>query len=208
MRLYRSLAQSTEHIPSEESLTLCGFNFGNGRHEGCLTEDPNTRLHTCELGTDCPALDSGKTVYIAPVVTRGNDGVDVPELGAMAGTGDLDLAHEIELSNPAIVNRLLQLCVEHLNDAAASRGITQAITKAARLGKKTISIPSAGLPEDLSDLSIKQIVELVLKAVETPDSPEIFASGLERNGRFTDCRRENLGRRVVWLHMRVASRTN
>ena len=170
MRLYKGLAQCSDPIPPEESLALCGFNFGNGRHEGCLTSDINTRLHSCELGSDCSKVESSKTVFVTPVVTRTNDGIEIQELGAATGTGDLDCAHEIDLSNPEAMQSLLQLCVENLDDIEVRDKVVRFILKAASSGKKTLSIPSTDLPEDLNELSLTQVLNLILKAAEVKDS--------------------------------------
>ena len=170
MRLYKGLAQCTDPIPPEESLALCGFNFGNGRQEGCLTSDSNTRLHSCELGSDCSTVESSKTVFVTPVVTRTNDGFEIRELGAATGTGDLDCAHEIDLSNAEGTQSLLQLCVENLDDVGVRDKVVKFILKAASSGKKTLSIPSTDLPEDLNELSLTQVLNLILRAAEVKDS--------------------------------------
>ena len=175
MRLYTSLAKCTDSVPPEESTALCGFNFGNGRQEGCLTTDPNTRLHTCELGMECSGLDPCRTVYVTPVVTRTDDGLEIQELGAATGTGDLDLAHEIDLSSPEMVQNLLQLCMDQLEDADIRDKLVRLILKAAKSGKRTLSIPSADLPEDLTDISLPQVLELMVKAVEVDDSASQLA---------------------------------
>lgn len=180
LRLYRGLAQSTENIPPEESMALCGFNFGNGRHDGCLTTDPNVKLHTCELGMDCPALKPGQTVHVTPVVTRSNDGFEIQEIGAATGTGDLELAHEIDLNDIDIAKGLIKLCAEHLGDTKASREVVELISKAANSGKKTLPIPSAGLPEDLDDLTITQIIELIVKTTESQKSAEGSAGSQDK----------------------------
>ena len=196
MRLYSSLAQSSERIPPEESLALCGFKLGHGQHEGCLTTDPRTRLHTCELGMECKALKPDKTVYIRPVIARTRDGFEIEELGAAAGTGDLDLAHEIDLSSPDIVDRLLLLCAEHLNGSEALQRTKEVVTKASSSGRKTLAIPSVELPEDLSDLSTKQLLDLLLRTVDVQLSSRNRVNGHELD-RATASGEEQLRKRIV-----------
>ena len=166
MRLYSGLAQPSIAIPPKEGAALSGFPFGNGRHKGCFTQDPSVRIHTCEIGMECPGLTPDRTVYITPIVTRSSDGAEIPELGALAGTGDLELAHEIDLSAPHVIHGLLEVCTKQLLDPVLSRDLLEVLTEAAQSGKKTLSIPSTGLPENLTDLSLGQVLEVLLEAAK------------------------------------------
>jgi hypothetical protein len=40
-----------------EAPALCGFRNGNRMQPGCLTSQPDVRIHSCERGMGCPVLD-------------------------------------------------------------------------------------------------------------------------------------------------------
>ena len=161
MRLYTGLA--SEKASTEEGLALCGFTLGNGEHKGCLTTDARTRLHTCERGIACDTLKSEEVVYITPVVARTSDGIEVLEQGATIGTGDLDPAHELDMSDPEIITTLLQLGSELLDEHSLSK-LASLIADVTSSGRNVISIPSADFPEIPESLSPKQILEVIIGA--------------------------------------------
>ena len=61
---------------------------------GCLTTDEDSRVHSCGLELMCASIESKKAVFITPVVTRTEDGSEVPEVGAGGGVRDLDSSIE------------------------------------------------------------------------------------------------------------------
>ncbi|KAL5458510.1 hypothetical protein PMIN06_003319 [Paraphaeosphaeria minitans] len=46
-----------------EAPALCGFRNGNRMQPGCLTSQPNVRIHSCERGMGCPVLDHDKVAF-------------------------------------------------------------------------------------------------------------------------------------------------
>ncbi|KAG8533820.1 uncharacterized protein KY384_001561 [Bacidia gigantensis] len=74
--------------PCHESPALSGFSVGHHSQEGCLTKNASVRLHSCELGTKCGALESPNTVFIRPIVSRDVKGHILIEPGAMSGGRD------------------------------------------------------------------------------------------------------------------------
>ncbi len=140
MGLYRSLtAISGDGVGSYEGPALCGYKCGNRQQKGCLTSDQGVRLHSCERGTECSGIKSENVVWITPIITRTITGVDVPELGAGGGGGDLDQHHELELSDTAAVGRLINLCSDNIQDP--------------HLLAKIISILSRAMTSEISSLT-------------------------------------------------------
>ncbi|KAL1304274.1 hypothetical protein AAFC00_000684 [Neodothiora populina] len=112
-RVYSSMMSSPECF-GPHTAALLGFQFGNRYHEGCLTNDPvGSRLHSCERGTGCSIFSNKNAVRITPIVTR-HHGVNIAELGAGGGYGDLDQQHELELNDIMAVAQLINMCRERL----------------------------------------------------------------------------------------------
>jgi hypothetical protein len=66
----------------------------------------------------CSVLDrdrNAKIVHIIPIVTRAN-GVEIAELGAGGGKGDLDQREELESGGMGDVRRLMELCAASTTD--------------------------------------------------------------------------------------------
>lgn len=114
MRIYKSLVgnaiSATGPFISYEGPVLAGYQCGNVKQDGCLTEDPNVRLHSCEKGLHCPVISNNpKVVWITPIVTRTHDGEDVEEVGIGGGGGDLVQRPELELASAADIEEFLSL---------------------------------------------------------------------------------------------------
>ncbi|RYN46184.1 hypothetical protein AA0118_g12626 [Alternaria tenuissima] len=101
-----------------EAPALCGFRNGNHIQPGCLTSQEDVRIHSCERGMGCSVLDrdsNAEIIHIIPIVTR-SDGVDIAELGAGGGKGDLDQKEELESGGVGGMDKLLELCAASIND--------------------------------------------------------------------------------------------
>ncbi|KAL1794999.1 hypothetical protein ACET3X_006815 [Alternaria dauci] len=101
-----------------EAPALCGFKNGNHIQTGCLTSHEHVRIHSCERGMGCSVLDgdmNAAIVHIIPIVTRA-DGVEIAEIGAGGGKGDLDQKEELESSGLGDVDKLMELCAASIND--------------------------------------------------------------------------------------------
>ncbi|KAF2430179.1 hypothetical protein EJ08DRAFT_679454 [Tothia fuscella] len=117
--IYKSLRRTAEGAPQcEEAPPLVGFELGNHRMEGCLTNKPNVQLHSCERGTNCPVIDNNdnNVVRIVPIVTRLANGTEVHEMGIGGGKGDLNEKFELELDDAGILGALFQLCAARIKD--------------------------------------------------------------------------------------------
>jgi len=101
-----------------EAPALCGFRNGNHIQPGCLTSQENVRIHSCERGMGCRVIDDdkdAKAVHIIPIITRA-DGVELAELGAVGGKGDMDQKEELETADAATVGKLMELCAKTIQD--------------------------------------------------------------------------------------------
>ena len=128
MKLYRSLRGDTEDnstkkdgseksnkdkIPSvsfhvHEGHVLGGFQCGNTPQAGCLTDDISVRIHSCEKGMRCEAIDQN-TVWIQPIIRRTKSGEEVAEIGIGGGGGDLSRRPELDLDSDFVIEQFLSL---------------------------------------------------------------------------------------------------
>lgn len=105
MKIYQSLAikplakdclHTTVHL-SPEAPALVGYMCGNSPHPGCLTSDPNVRIHSCEKGNMCAVARAPNVIRIQPVVAHLPSGADLVEVGVGGGGDDLEREAEIDL---------------------------------------------------------------------------------------------------------------
>ena len=116
-RLYNPLSSiSSNTNPSHEGSALFGFPCGNRLQSGCLTEDRNVRLHSCERDTGCAVLKGDDVVHIIPIISRSNRGEIILETGAGGGAEDLTQDHNLELDNAEDISNLAKLCSENINN--------------------------------------------------------------------------------------------
>lgn len=105
-------------IEIREAAALCGFRNGNHMQPGCLTSSESARIHSCERGMGCSVMDSdteAKVIHIIPIIARSN-GIEIAELGAGGGKGDLDQKEELETGDMATMGRLMELCAQSIDD--------------------------------------------------------------------------------------------
>lgn len=154
--LYRSVSTQLRGNGSEAS-ALCGFELGNRFVPGCLSDDEGSRIHSCEFGLPCPAARSEKTVYIEPIVGRLQDGSQLPEVGIGGGAGDLYQMHELELPDQTALEELEKLCLERIQDNRVLAQTKDALLEAYMSKKKTLSLDSYGMKDDL-EISLEKLV--------------------------------------------------
>ena len=149
---------------ASEASALCGHQFGNHDCPGYLTSNQNVRLHSCEAGTKCTVVDSANVVRITPIITRSNDGTDIPEIGAGGGGGDLNTIHELDMADGDMVNELLELCFRETDDPAKKEQVEGMIKRAIHDPAKKMSL--AGLDATLldHDISLNDFARLLLRA--------------------------------------------
>ncbi|PWY82874.1 hypothetical protein BO70DRAFT_379437 [Aspergillus heteromorphus CBS 117.55] len=156
MDLYRALVSQNTH----EAPFLCGYALGNQYVPGCLSEDEQCRIHSCEPGVHCSVAASKNTVYIAPIVNRTGSGSEMPEIGAGGGGGDLYQVHELELPDQSTLEQLEKLCLERIHDTQALSQTRQALADAFQSKSKALSLDSYGM-KDAHDMSLESLVNIL-----------------------------------------------
>ena len=162
MRLYSSLNSSTSSgIIAQEGAVLCGFKCGNKHQEGCLTDNELVKIHSCERGTSCIALNDSHVVSIVPIVTRTQDGSDLEEPGAGGGSGDLLQIHELDLGDTATTVELIKLCSENIADEAVRTRTLTLITQAVASESKRITLEASQSLLDSEEVPLLEVVMLL-----------------------------------------------
>ncbi|PYH44804.1 putative DNA repair protein [Aspergillus saccharolyticus JOP 1030-1] len=161
MDLYRSLSSSRVEGGISEVPSLCGFDLGNRFVPGCLSEDERAQIHSCEPGVQCSSVARSRdVVYIMPVVNRTKDGVEVPELGAGGGGGDLYQIHELELPDKSALEQLEKLCLERIHDTQALSHTRQALIEAFESKRKVLPLDRFGM-KDGDEISLERLVKML-----------------------------------------------
>ncbi|SPO05263.1 uncharacterized protein DNG_07950 [Cephalotrichum gorgonifer] len=183
MRLYTSLASRVPdtsgpgtqvHHLCPEAPALVGFMCGNTYHPGCLTREETVRLHSCEKGNYCDAVNDSPVVWILPVVARLPDGVELCEIGVGGGGDDLEREAELDHLSLEETDVLMKLISESeempqdrkeiireflLNKAADGRNISLDLDMASFDDKNKTTLKSA--VESIAKVSSKEIAETV-----------------------------------------------
>ena len=136
----RSLRESGLEI--REAPALCGFRNGNHVQPGCLTSRESVRIHSCERGMGCRVIDhdtNAKVVHIIPIITRSN-GVELAELGAGGGKGDMDQKEELETGDVAAVGKLMELCAKTIRDEKLLSKVLALLQQALARGDGTLDL--------------------------------------------------------------------
>lgn len=171
----RSLREAGLDVPSEnrylkeagieirEAAALCGFRNGNHIQPGCLTSSENVRIHSCERAIGCNVLDQdsgAKIVHIIPIISRSN-GVELAELGAGGGKGDLDQKEELETGDLAVMGRLMELCAQSIESPDLLAEVLQLLQRTLSTDKATVDFGLHLQKESQSgedDLSLQKLV--------------------------------------------------
>jgi hypothetical protein len=174
--LYRSITCQGGVVVPKEYAYLCGYTLGNHEKSGCLSEDYEARVHSCEKGSGCEYRDEhGKdeAVVIIPVVTR-IDGVEIREVGAGGGKGDLDSAQEVELPNMDAMDDLNVLCRKRIKDETNLQRVAKHIRSSYQSGRQRIVIDKHlqdGINDTKIDSFIDELVEMS-KSIPEEESKE------------------------------------
>ncbi|GAQ33507.1 DNA repair protein [Aspergillus niger] len=197
MDLYRSLAARGVN----DAPFLCGYELGNRFVPGCLSEDENSRIHSCEPGVHCSAAASQDTVRITPIVTRTNDGSEMPEIGAGGGGGDLYQVHELELPDQSALEQLEKLCSERIQDTSALSQTRQALTDAFRSKTKALSLDNYGMKE-AHDLPLEDLVGILSRG--RPDD-DTTSSKMNQHTHLRDRQGKSLPKSIHFPYSRHSS---
>jgi hypothetical protein len=121
-----------------------------------LSDNESSRIHSCEPGVSCKIVQDSNTVYITPIVNRTIDGVEIPEVGAGGGGGDLYQVHELELPDESALAGLEKLCAQQIPNQEVLLQTRDALSKAFRSSKKALSLDEYGVQDD--EISLEQLV--------------------------------------------------
>ncbi|KAF2627553.1 hypothetical protein BU25DRAFT_392709 [Macroventuria anomochaeta] len=161
--------QSETRFPKEpgveirEAAALCGFRNGNYVQPGCLTSSENVRIHSCERGLGCSVLDKdtdAKIIHIIPIISRSN-GIEIAELGAGGGKGDLDQKEELETGDVAAMGRLMELCAQSIDNPELLSKVLKLLQHALNMGSASMDFglqlqKESQVSED--DVSLQRLV--------------------------------------------------
>ncbi|KAI1798803.1 Metallo-hydrolase/oxidoreductase [Daldinia bambusicola] len=188
MGIYKSLAikpsdnrfAAQTHL-STEAPYLVGFTCGNNQREGCLTLDEDARIHSCEKGISCKAMETKPIVWIQPIVAHLTDGRDMIEVGIGGGGDDLTPKPTLEAESIQALLELFEQEGEALGDLG--RTVTQFLRKALAVSRGVdLDVGKAGLPEKHSITEIiKSLIEKVQR-IQDPvertedDNPDILST--------------------------------
>ncbi|CAG8974477.1 hypothetical protein HYALB_00010863 [Hymenoscyphus albidus] len=164
MRLYRSLGGPENNSGSAlapEALYLTGYTVGNTPRHGCLTTDNNVRLHSCRKGTNCPAINDS-IVWIQPIVARTKSGAEIAEVGVGGGDGDLSQSPQLDLNNPAVFQKLLQL----VSNGEGAADLKLALSTAFRSLTKVLTLDDADF-EKGDETSLTDLIKTMTKSPTT-----------------------------------------
>lgn len=173
--LYNALANGADP-KAPEAVKMIGFWCGNHFQDGCLTRQ-QTRLHSCEKGTGC-GIWNQDFVRVTPIITRHN-GVELQELGAGGGQGDLNQQHELEVSDAGIVGQLMALCASKLQgQPKLLYGVLHMLTSVINDGVKSLNLDEFDIATvgdkqstdeealaDLDELPLDKLVPVLAKYV-------------------------------------------
>lgn len=177
-----------------------------------MTDDQTVRLHSCEFGTSCSALDSKDTVYIIPIITR-SEGRDIPEVGAGGGGGDLTQAHKLEVDYVLDVEKLVELCREKIQDDEVRSSTLKAIFKALQSENRTMSLDSLKLEDRDEELPLRELAGLFTRLADSrADSDGRPREEIEESGKPAkktslpaEGSKQSLSRRIVFPYSRHSS---
>ncbi|OJD17690.1 hypothetical protein AJ78_02215 [Emergomyces pasteurianus Ep9510] len=203
MGLYQSLStRVTNGFGVDEAPYLCGFRLGNSHAPGCLTLAQGTRIHSCEPGMVCSTISKGLPVYITPIVSRTDDGAEIPELGAGGGKGDLYQCHELELEDDFSFQQLLNICSEVIQDEEIRSSIIAALSEARSSKSKSLSLDAYGIKED-EEISVQQLVGILSRRAKLSDQSELLDPKITLNVETQYC--HNLPRTIHFPYSRHSS---
>ena len=201
-KLYKSLAfRQDDMSPCHDGTALAGFPFANRFQEGCLTDRPEVRLHSCEYGTDCPVLTSDETVFITPILGRDSDGTLITEIGA--GGGGKDLVHDfgLELYDDDTIRNFVDVCEKTISNANTRAFALEYFFQLLESQDHIIQLRALGLDIDSDGVDLKvvaqHLVDIAGKGNKDHDPLLLALEGM-RERHSVDCKPQHeLSRRLV-----------
>ncbi|RFU25741.1 hypothetical protein B7463_g10594, partial [Scytalidium lignicola] len=161
---HSSLASKTHDAPA-----LIGYMCGNTFQAGCLTNDCNVRIHSCEKRTNCPALKEN-TVWIRPIVTRNHRGEEMKEVGVGGGLGDLTESSELEVIDTDTITKLLHL-FENAGKSLVGN-VRKLLLNGLQSPTKTVSLSSLGLDSE-GQISLADFTKTLTRPLNKKVDPAV-----------------------------------
>ncbi|KAK2627447.1 hypothetical protein QTJ16_003413 [Diplocarpon rosae] len=152
-----------------EGPAFAGYVCGNTFQPGCLTTNPNVRLHSCGKGVKCPMLNS-KTVWIQPIVRRGDDGTEVPEPAIVQAGNELSGRPQIEFDHDITIDQLMAL-FPHTTEAI-DRDVRQLLVAALDSPGRFLYLGDLGLDDEQENISLPRLAEAILQSVTNKQQVE------------------------------------
>ncbi|KAK0124050.1 hypothetical protein ONS95_009036 [Cadophora gregata] len=178
--VYKSLRGETwdkkgqfTNFPIHEGAALTGYTCGNGFQSGCLTVNPNVRLHSCEKGIGCPLLND-KTVWIQPIVRRREDGTDEAEPAVVQAGNDLSGCPQIEFDGDVCIDQLMPLFSGANN--SVMRDVKELLSKVLDTPGRVLSLAEFGSDGEDSNVSLAQLAAAVIRAVTEQQRNDLITS--------------------------------
>ncbi|RDL42392.1 uncharacterized protein BP5553_02371 [Venustampulla echinocandica] len=185
MKLYQSIggdaldASPCGTFLPHDGPVLAGYKCGNTPQPGCLTTDQSARIHSCEKGMKCSAIND-KTIWIRPIVTRSKNKTEIAEVGVGGGGGDLTQRPELELDNDSILDQLLNL-FKAIEDPIVA-DIKNMLLTGLRSKGRAISLDDMGLGNEEDELSLVDLAKVIVKSV-SEKRHSTLAHAIDENGR-------------------------
>lgn len=181
IQLFCSVAEDC--INADPGPALIGFSLGHRRLPGCLTEEQNVRIHSCEPGMACHrALSKSKNVvWITPIISRLGDGTEVAELGAGGGVGDLYQRQEVNFGSQSVLEGLRLLCSTMANDTEAVKQLETVLRRARDQDACRLVLDGLGLDPE-QEITIERFVKILSenKDLPSPTLPQPQESKLDK----------------------------
>jgi hypothetical protein len=156
-----------------EATALCGFRYGNHVQPGCLTSQPNVRIHSCERGLGCDVVDNdsdARVVHIIPIIARFGE-TEIVEVGAGGGKGDLDQREELDTNDAVDVGKLMGLCAKTIKDAETLSKVLALLQQTLDNGDSTINLDmdlQKESQEREGDLSLHALISVLSSHTSKP----------------------------------------
>ena len=146
-------------------------------------------------------------VRITPIISR-HDGVEMAELGAGGGKGDLDQQHELEVGDAGTLGMLMSLCATKMQDQPQRLSrVLQMLASFMLDPVRTIALDSAMLHPDQTGLGQEGMVELEQLPIDSliPALASLAAKAKERGDEHASIVETGQDRKSASLPKRIVS---
>ena len=160
---------------------LFGFPLANRRQIGCLTRDYNVRLHSCELGTGCPALHHEHVVYIRPIISRSASMGILPEMAVAKGAEELLQVPQLDLKSTQEVSYFTSVCSEVISNLEVRTKVLHLVSESYSQKR---SLPLAGFRLDINkgSTSLAEVAQHLANLVCRGDKAVLKDSKMDELG--------------------------